>query len=298
MSSAPFEYVRATSWREAVAHLALAGEDARVIAGGQSLVPMMMLRLAVPSVLVDIASAAERSIERSEGSLVVSALARHVDLQESAAVQNACPILAEAAGLIGNIRVRHRGTIGGSLAHGEHTAEWPCIAVAVGATIYALGPSGERAIAADDLFVTHMTTSLEPGEVVTRVDVPVLRRGQGSCFVELARRPGDFATVEVAALLTLGSDGRCTDVRVVAGAISDRPVDCSSAAAVLHGEEPGESLVTQVAHAAAGEIEVGPSTHASAEYRRDMLSVLIKRALLTAAARGARSQGNEEVDGL
>ncbi len=287
MYAAPFDYVRATSWSEAVAQLAAAGEDARVIAGGQSLVPMMMLRIAEPAVLVDVGGAAERTIERADGTLVVSALARHVDLEESAAARDACPMLAEAASRIGNVRVRHRGTIGGALAHGEPTAEWPCLAVALGATVRALGPSGERAIAADDLFVTHLTTSLEPGEVITRIEMPVLRPGQGSSFVELARRAGDFAMVEVAALVTLGGDGRCTEARVVVGATADRPADLSATAAALHGERPGERLAGEVARAAADEVEVGPSTHASAEYRREMVAVLVKRALLTAAARAS-----------
>jgi carbon-monoxide dehydrogenase medium subunit len=296
MYAAPFEYVRASSWSEAVAQLAAAGEDARVIAGGQSLVPMMMLRIAEPTVLVDIGGAAERTIERSNGTLVVSALARHVDLESSAVAREACPMLAEAAGLIGNVRVRHRGTIGGALAHGEPTAEWPCLAVALGATIHAQGPAGERAIAADDLFVTHLTTSLEPGEVITRIELPVLRPGQGSCFVELARRAGDFAMVEVAALLTLGDEGTCTEARVVVGATADRPADVSSAAAALLGQDPGERLAGEVARAAADEVEVGPSTHASAGYRREMVSVLVKRAVLAAAARarGARQgQGGD-----
>jgi CO/xanthine dehydrogenase FAD-binding subunit len=296
MYAAPFDYVRATSWSEAVAQLAEAGEDARVIAGGQSLVPMMMLRIAEPSVLVDIGGAAERTIERSNGTLVVSALARHVDLESSAVAREACPMLAEAAGLIGNVRVRHRGTIGGALAHGEPTAEWPCLAVALGATVHAHGPAGERAIAASDLFVTHLTTSLEPGEVITRIELPVLRPGQGSCFVELARRAGDFAMVEVAALVTLGDDGRFADARVVVGATADRPTDVSSAAAALHGEEPGERLAGEVGRVVADEVEVGPSTHASADYRREMVSVLVKRAVLTAAARarGARQgQGGD-----
>jgi CO/xanthine dehydrogenase FAD-binding subunit len=297
MSAAPFDYVRASSWSDAVARLAEAGEEARVLAGGQSLVPMMMLGLAQPAMLVDVGGAAERTIERSDGTLVVSALARHVDLERSAAVRQACPMLTEAAGLIGNVRVRHRGTIGGALAHGEPTAEWPCVAVALGATVHALGPAGERAIPADDLFVTHLTTSLQPGEVITRIELPVLRPGQGSCFVELARRAGDFAMVEVAALLTLGDDGCCTDARVVVGATTDRPGDLPLAAAMLHGEQPGEHLAGEVGRAAADEVEVGQSAHASAEYRRDMVSVLVRRAVLTAAARARGASERRGSDG-
>lgn len=289
MYAAPFDYLRASSWTDAVAQLADAGEDARIIAGGQSLVPMMMLRIAEPAVLVDVGHVEPRTIERVDGTLVMSALSRHVDIESSATVREAVPVLAEAAGLIGNVRVRHRGTIGGTLAHGEPTAEWPCLAVALGATIHALGPAGERAIAADDLFVTHLTTSLEPGEVITRIEMPVLGARQGSAFVEIARRAGDFAMVEVAALVTIDESGRCTDARLVVGATADRPADLSAmVCALLQGETPDERLAREAGRAVAAEVEVGPSTHASPEYRRDMAAVLVRRALLTAAARAGQ----------
>jgi CO/xanthine dehydrogenase FAD-binding subunit len=286
-----FDYVRAHSWTEAVERLVEGGEDARVIAGGQSLVPMMTLRLADPSVLVDIGGATERSIERRNGTLVLSALVRHVDLEHSGTVRASCPMLAEAAGMIGNVRVRHRGTIGGSLAHGDATAELPCVAVAMGATVQITGPLGERSMAVRDLLVTHLTTSLEPGEVITRVEVPALVVGQGSAFVEMARRPGDFAIVEVAAVVTLGGGGRLTDARIVVGATSDRPADMSALAEPLHGEPPSEHLTSEVAGAVAAEARVGSSTHGGAEYRRDMIAVLVKRALLIAATRAQKAHG-------
>jgi CO/xanthine dehydrogenase FAD-binding subunit len=295
MYAAPFEYVRAFTWSEAVEKLWEAGEDARVIAGGQSLVPMMMLRLAQPTALIDIGSAGERTIERRNGSLVISALARHIDLERSEVVREACPMLAEAAGLIGNVRVRHRGTIGGSLAHAEHTAELPCVAVALGGTVQVLGPSGERAIAASDLFVTHLTTALEPGEIITRVELPALRSRQGSSFIELARRAGDFAMVEAAALVTLDDNGRCSGARLVVGATADRPADFSSFAQALRDEEPSEELVGEVARAAAEEVDVGPSSHAGESYRRAMVAVLVRRALLKAVAR-AETAGEQRED--
>jgi|SRR5919108_1484375 CO/xanthine dehydrogenase FAD-binding subunit len=294
MYAAPFEYVRASSWSEAVQRLSEGGEDARVIAGGQSLVPMMMLRLAEPPVLVDIGGADERTIERANGALVLSALARHVDLEWSPVVHEACPVLAEAAGHIGNVRVRHRGTIGGSLAHAEPTAELPCLAVALGASVRTLGPDGERTIPADELFVTHLTTSLQPGEVITHVEIPAARPRQGSCFVEMARRTGDFALVEVAAVVDLDTDDRCTGARLVVGATADRPTDVSSAAEPLIGEEPTARAAHEAGRAAAEALEIGPSTHASAGYRQEMVGVLAERALLTAAA---RARGTPEQDG-
>jgi carbon-monoxide dehydrogenase medium subunit len=291
MYAAPFEYVRAGSWEEAVSELAEAGEDARVIAGGQSLVPMMMLRLAEPAVLVDVGGAGDRSIARENGTLRVSALTRHVDLEDSAPARAACAMIPEAASRIGNVRVRHRGTIGGALAHGEPTAEWPCLAVALGATVQVLGPGGARAVPAEELFVTHLTTSLEAAEVITAVDLPVVGDGEGSCFVELARRPGDFALVEAAAIVALDDGGRCARVRLVIGAVGERPVDHSAAAAGMLGAPPGEDAAVEAGRAVAAEAEIGPSTHASEGYRRDMVAVLARRALLEAAVRARHARG-------
>jgi CO/xanthine dehydrogenase FAD-binding subunit len=283
MYAAAFDYVRAESWEDAVDALAKAGEDARVIAGGQSLVPMMLLGIAQPTALIDIGRLEPPRIESRGGTLVLSALTRHVDLVQSDDVARAAPMLAQAARVIGNVRVRHRGTIGGSLAHGEPTAELPCVAVAHGATVRARGPEGGRAIAADELFVTHFTTSLKPGEIITHVELPALRDRQGSCFLELARRPGDFAMVNIAALVTLDEGSRLRDARVVVGATGDRPADHSACAAALLGEPVDERVACEIGRAVAQETEIGQSSHAGAEYRREMVSVLVKRALIGAS---------------
>jgi CO/xanthine dehydrogenase FAD-binding subunit len=285
--AAPFAYVRAGSFAEAVALLADAGEDARVLAGGQSLVPLMMLRMAQPSVLVDIGGAGERSIERADGRVVLSALARHVDLERSDVVATGCPLLAEAAALVGNVRVRHRGTLGGSLAHAEATAELPVAAVALGASVVARGPDGERAIPAAELAVTHLTTSLAAGEVITRVEVPVAAGRQGSAFVELAPRAGDFALVSAAAVVTLDDGGRVAAARVVLGAIADRPVDVSELAAPLAGDVPDAGAAREVGRAAADTVDPVDGRHATAAYRKRMVAVLVERALVTAAGRAA-----------
>ena len=286
MYSAPFEYLRASSWEEAVAQLERGDEDGHVLAGGQSLVPMMMLGLAAPTLLVDVGGAGERTIERRDGSLVLSALVRHVEIEQSDVVRDACPMLAEAVGHIGNVRVRHRGTIGGSLAHAEATAELATVAVAQKATVRVLGPRGERTVLAADLFVTHLTTSLERAEVITAVDFPTAGGPRtGSCFLEMARRAGDFAMVEVAATVSIDHDGRCDEVRLVVGAVADRPADVSDLARALIGEPPARAAVAELARAVADQVEVGPSSHASVEYRREMVAVLVERAVETAAGR-------------
>jgi carbon-monoxide dehydrogenase medium subunit len=285
MYAAPFEYARASSWEDAVARLEQGGDDAHVIAGGQSLVPMMMLRLAAPSLLVDVGRAAERTIETRGDRLVLSALVRHAELERSEIIRDRCPMLSEAVTQIGNVRVRQRGTIGGSLGHGEATAELAAVAVALQASVRVLGPSGERTVAAADLFVTHLTTSLQTAEVITGVEFPVAGEGQGMSFTELTRRAGDFALVEAAAAVTVDADGRCAGARLVVGAVNDRPTDVSAAAGALVGDAVTEETAAGVARSVAEQIEVGPSTHAAVDYRRDMVAVLVKRALRTAAAR-------------
>lgn len=293
MYSTPFDYVQASSWEDAVARLQEGGDDAHVLSGGQSLVPMMMLRLAAPSLLVDVAGAGERAIEVRDGRLVLSALVRHVDLERSEVVRDACPMLPEAVAHIGNVRVRQRGTIGGSLAHGEATAELATVAVTHEATVHVLGPAGARTIAARDLFITHLTTSLRPAEVITRVELPVPGERSGSCFAEITRRAGDFAMAEAAAAVTVDADGRCASARLVVGAVADRPTDVSADAQALVGESLADGAVTDLARSVADGVEIGPSTHAGVEYRRQMVAVLVARALRTAAARasGAGADG-------
>jgi CO/xanthine dehydrogenase FAD-binding subunit len=290
--AAAFDYVRASSWPDAVAILEREGEDAHVIAGGQSLVPMMMLRLAAPSALVDLAGAGERMIEADAGRLVLSALVRHVDLEHSDLVRRRCPMITEAVRHIGNARVRQRGTIGGSLAHAEATAELSCVAVALGAQVHVLGPAGERTIAAADLFVSHLTTSLAPAEVITAIELPALEDRQGMCFVELTRRAGDFAMVEAAAIVTLDEGGRCAGARLVVGAVGDRPADVSAAAAELLHRAPSPVAIDAVARGVAEQVEVGPSSHAAVGYRREMVAVLTARALRQATERAAAAPRN------
>jgi CO/xanthine dehydrogenase FAD-binding subunit len=279
MYAAAFDYLRASSWTEAVQRLAELGDDAHVIAGGQSLVPMMILHFAAPSALIDIAGVDERTIELADDTLVLSALVRHVDLEHSEVVAEHAPMLTQAVRQIGNVRVRQRGTIGGSLAHGEPAAELPCVLIAHGASVQALGPDGERTIAVNDLPVTQLITSLGEGELITRVEVPTLIDGQGSCFIEMARRPGDFAMVNVAAIVTCDESGTCTAVRLALGAVGRRPVDVSEAAQALVGLAIDDESSEAVAAAVAADAEVTPSSHAGIEYRREMAGVQVARAL-------------------
>ena len=286
MYPAPFEYIAVSSWEEAVEALIEGGEDARVLAGGQSLVPMMSLRLAKPSVLVDVNRASDAEVERINGTVEIPALTRHAQLQRSPVLAAACPLLPEAAAMIGNVRVRHRGTIGGSLAHGDPAGELPCVAVAAGATVHVLGPGGSRTIAAGDLFQSYFTTALEPGEVITRVTVPAFPGRRGSSFVELSRRAGDFASVMVAAVVDLDETGqRWTDVRVALGSVADRPLDMSDALQSFTGGPASSAAASEAGRTVAEEVEARDDDRASASYRRRMIEVLTARALDTATGR-------------
>ncbi len=294
MYASAFDYVRASSWAQAVQLLQDLGDEAHVISGGQSLVPMMMLHFAAPSALIDIGRADERTIELDDGRLVLSALVRHVDLEHSEVVAEHVPMLTHAVRHIGNVRVRQRGTIGGSLAHGEPAAELPCVLIAHGGSVQTLGPDGERTIPVDDLPIMQLMTSLGKGELITRVEVPVLTDGQGSCFIEMARRPGDFAMVNAAALVTCNESGVCTDVRLVLGAVGNRPVDVSEAAQSLVGHVIDEESSEAVAAAIAADAEVTPSSHAGIDYRREMAGVQLARVLRGASADAQRRRRGVE----
>jgi CO/xanthine dehydrogenase FAD-binding subunit len=295
MYAAAFDYHRASSWTEAVQRLAELGDEAHVIAGGQSLVPMMMLHFAAPSALIDIGGVDERTVELDDGTLVLSALVRHVDLEHSDVVAEHAPMLTQAVRQIGNVRVRQRGTIGGSLAHGEPAAELPCVLIAHGASVQALGPDGERTIAVDDLPVMQLMTSLAEGELITRVRVPALTEGQGSCFLEMARRPGDFALVNAAAIVSLDDSAVCTDVRLVLGAVGNRPVDVSKDARELVGHVIDEESSEAVAATIAADAEVTPSSHAGIDYRREMAGVQLARALRGASEDARRRRAGVKV---
>jgi CO/xanthine dehydrogenase FAD-binding subunit len=282
-----FDYVRAASWSDAVDKLRALGDDAHVIAGGQSLVPMMNLHLASPGTLIDIGEADAPTISVRDGRLVLSALARHTDLEHSEAVAEHVPMLTEAVREIGNVRVRHRGTIGGSLAHADPTSELACVALAHGAVVYVLGPDGERELAVSDLAVTHLMTTLAHEEVITRVEFPVLEPGQGSCFLEMALRKNDFAIVEVAALVTRDDEGKLTGVRLALGAVGGKSLDVSAGARPLLGAGPDPRTITEVAARIAADAEVGPHSHVSVDYRRRIVAVLVGRALERASGAAA-----------
>jgi len=289
MKPPPFDYLAPRSLEEALDALADHGPEAKVLAGGQSLIPLLNFRLARPAVLVDVNRLDDLAFVRTgdDGSLRLGALTRQRALERDPRVARTAPVLAETAPWIAHPQIRNRGTVGGSLAHADPAGELPALAVALDARFRLVSRRGERRVAADDFYVGLFATALAPDEVLAEIEVPPSPAGTGWVFVEQARRPGDYAQVGLAAGLTLDEAGVCRRARLVFLAVGDRPVVATEATAVLEGERPSEALFAEAAQTAAGETEPGDDIHASAEFKRHLARVLTRRALAEAARRAA-----------
>lgn len=290
MKPPPFEYLAPSSLQEAVGLLGEHGDEAKVLAGGQSLIPLLALRLASPGLLVDLNRVEELAYLREEGeALVIGAMARHRDVERLPGLRERCAMVADAVELVGHVAIRNRGTVGGSLAHADPSAEWPALALALDAECDVVGPSGRRTVAAADLFETYFTSSLRPEEILAEVHLPLPDGGRvGSAFVELARRHGDFAIAGAGALLRLGEEGSVADARVALIGVRDTAVRARGAEAVLRGQRPTTDLFGEAAEAIDGEIDPVSDVHGSSDYRRHVAKVLARRALGAALARAER----------
>ena len=275
-----FEFFRPTSLAEALDHFRAHGDETRVIAGGQSLLPMMALRLAQPEMLVDLSRVGDLStIEATDSALEVGAMVREWDLERSPIVASRIPLLHQALPLIGHAAIRARGTVGGSIAHADPSAELPLVAVALDATISVQSVErGTRSIPAGDFFQGVFTTAVEPDEIVTLVSFPFQDAASESCLVEVARRHGDFAIVAVA-ISTGMSDGTITSASVAIGGVGPTPVRARSAEAVLVGAGPTERTIEAAAEAAAAEVDPPADLHGTAAYRTHLVRVLVRRGL-------------------
>lgn len=293
MKPAPFEYMRPSSLDECIEMLVARAPEVKLLAGGQSLVPLMNLRLARPEAVVDINGLAGLSYEcRDDGVLELGALRRHTELVQSETLAEACPLLVEAALRIGYPAIRNRGTLGGSLAHADPAAELPCACTALSAEFVVRGPAGERRVPAEDFFVSHFTTALEPSEMIVAVRAPVQLPNEGSAFEEFARKTGDFAVVAVAALLSL-SGGAIDRARLSVAGAGGRPLRMPAAEALLAGEMASEALFAAAGKAVEEEIASSrPSTDDG--FRAEVAGVLAARALGKAFSRVALEEmGND-----
>jgi len=278
-----FEYEAPTTVAEALGLLAEHQDEASVLAGGQSLVPLLALRLARPAVLVDINGLHELSgVSRAAGRVTIGALTREYQAEESDDVAEALPLLAAALPLIGHEAIRSRGTIGGSLAHGDPAAELPAVAVALDAEFVVRSQSGERVIPAADWFQGYLSTARNPDEILVEVRFPAAPAGTGAAFEEVARRHGDFAMVGLAASLTL-ADGAISDARLAFSGVADAPVRASEAEDLLAGQQPSAELFAEAARRATADLEPPADLHGSSEYRKQVAGALVRRGLAAAA---------------
>ncbi len=293
MKPPPFEFFAPTSLREAAEILEKYGGEAKVLAGGQSLLPLLNMRLARPAALVDINRISELDYIRPEnGSIAIGAGARHRAVERSADVRRLQPLLAEAVRFIAHPQIRNRGTVCGSIAHADPAAELPAVCVALGAEMTAVSNEGQRLIEASDFFVTYLTTALEPDEILTEVRFPVLPPRTGWGFREVSRRHGDFALAGAAAALTLDPGGRCSDARLVIFGAGPTPVRAARAETLLKGQQPSPEALAAAAEEVGREIEEPISDiHASAAFRRHLAKTMAGRALADAAQRATQASG-------
>jgi carbon-monoxide dehydrogenase medium subunit len=278
-----FEYQAPATVAEAIGLLAQHQDEASLLAGGQSLIPLLAMRLARPAVLIDINGLDDLSgVSVTDGRVAIGALTREYVAEESETVAETVPLLAAALPLIGHEAIRSRGTLGGSLAHADPAAELPAVARALDAEFVVRSESGERVIPAAEWFEGYLTTSRRPEEILVEVRFPVAAPGTGVAFQEVARRHGDFAMVGVAASLTL-TDGIITDARLAFSGVADVPVRAAEAEGLLVGEQPSAELFAEAARRAAEQLDPPADLHGSSDYRKKVAAALVRRGLRTAA---------------
>jgi carbon-monoxide dehydrogenase medium subunit len=282
---AAFEYVAAGSVADATAFLASHPDDAKIVAGGHSLIPLMKLRLAAPKYLVDISKIPGlRGIREVGNALEIGALTTHHDIESSPLVRERLPVLAETAATIGDVQVRNRGTLGGSLAHADPAADYPAIILALGAEVTAVGPSGQRTIKASDFFVDLLTTSLKSNEVITSVRIPIPAAGTGASYVKFPHPASRYAITGVAAVVSV-ANGKVSSAAIGVTGAGSKAIRASIAEAALAGSALDDAAAQKAGNAAAEAIDPIGDIHASEEYRRHLVRELTGRALRAAAAR-------------
>jgi len=282
-----FEYAAPATLDEALGLLREHGDEAKILAGGQSLIPILHYRLARPCIVIDINALPLGDIAAHDGRIGIGALVRYHQLEESAELARSAPVLAEAARLIGNVRVRTLGTVGGSLAHADPAAELPAVMTALDAQLTVGAPAGPRTVAAREFFTGPLTTALGPDEIVTRVEVPAMSN-YGWAVEELSRRAGDFAIVAVVTVVALDRRGHADDIRIAFGGVGDRPVHARAAEDALRGREPTTEAAARAADVAREALAPASDAFVSSAYRRHVAGVLCRRALTRAVERARR----------
>jgi carbon-monoxide dehydrogenase medium subunit len=286
MFPASFGYHAARSVEEALDLLTKYGEDAKLLAGGHSLIPAMKLRLASPRYLIDLGTIPGLNGIRIEGdALAIGALTVHADIVSSHLVRRRVPALSDAAGVIGDVQVRNRGTIGGSVAHADPAADFPVILTALDASFVAVSPSGSRVISVDGFFVDFYTTALAPNEVLTEIRVPLPPSSAGTAYHKMAHPASGYVVVSVGALVNRDSSGRCASARIAIGGLGSGPLRAKATEAALQGQRLTDDVMAAAAAKAAEGSDPADDVYASAEYKSHMATVLARRAIEQAAQR-------------
>ena len=283
-----FEYCRPGTLPEAVALLEQHGDAAKILSGGQSLIPMMKVRLARPEYLIDINQIAGlQYIKEENGYLKIGGLTREADLEASDLVRSKYPIILDTASMIADPQVRNLATVGGNLAHGDPANDHPATMLALGAEIIAVGPRGERNIPVKDFFLSVFTTALEHGEILTEIRIPIPRAASGGAYFKLERKVGDFATVGVAAQVTVDAAGICQDAGIGLTNVGATPLKANRTEDFLRGKRLDESNIKQAAQLAAEAAQPSSDLRGPAEYKVSMVKELTRRALTRARERSA-----------
>ncbi|HJU63173.1 MAG TPA: xanthine dehydrogenase family protein subunit M [Candidatus Binatia bacterium] len=286
MFPAKFGYVAAHSVEEALELLTQQGEDAKLLAGGHSLIPAMKLRLASPRTLIDLGTIPDLRGVRIDGeTLAIGALTVHADVAASDLVRKHLPGLAEAASVIGDLQVRNRGTIGGSVAHADPAADLPVILTALDASFVLRSMSGRRAVAADDFFTDFYTTAMTGHELLTEIRVPLPAAGSGTAYVKLPHPASGYVVVSAGVLITRQASGSCAAARVALGGVGSGPIRARATEAGLQGKSLTPAVIAAAAARAAEDADPAEDTYASAEYKRHVATVYTRRAIEAAAAR-------------
>jgi CO/xanthine dehydrogenase FAD-binding subunit len=286
MKPAPFSLLRPKTINEALSLLQSYGDEAKILAGGQSLVPLMNFRLAQPRNLIDLNAVEGLSeIKSDDRSVSLGAMVRQRAVERSALIAEKLPILREAIEQVAHPAIRNRGTVGGSLVHADPSAELPLLSVALEANFQIDGAHGKRSVAAKDFYRGYLVTDIASDELLTQITFPLLPPGVGWCFTEIARRHGDFAIVASAVVLGLARDRGINFARVALGGVGPAPMRVGAAEEVLVGERPGAELYRRAGDAAAQAVDPPSDIHASGAYRHHIAGILVRRALATAESR-------------
>lgn len=284
-----FEYFRPTTLPEAIALLQQHGDEAKVLSGGQSLIPMMKLRLARPAYLIDINRIAGLSYIKEEGGfLKIGGLTREAELEASPLIHSKYPIILDTARVIADPQVRNLATVGGNLAHGDPANDHPATMLALRAQIVAAGPRGERAIPIDEFFLSVFSTALEPGEILTEIRIPVPPGRSGGAYFKLERKVGDFATAAVAAQLTIDGAGVAQNLGIGLTNVGPKPLKARKAEDFLRGKKVDAGNIGQAAQLAADESQPSSDLRGPAEYKKGLVKELTRRALVRALERAGK----------